>query len=837
MAASKIGRGLVILLSVVLILTLIGSVLGVITVRRSFPVVDGNLQVPGLIAAVDIYRDTSGIPQIYAANQHDLFFAQGFVHAQDRFWQMDFWRHLSAGRLAEMFGQDQVETDSFLRTLGWRRVAQQELEAVDADTRSILEAYAAGVNAYLVDHQGSAVSLEYAILALLNPDYAPKPWQALDTVTWAKVMAWDLGANMDDEIEKAILSKSFTAEQLAQIYPNYPEDGPVIVKDFPGTSGAVDEDQTRAGVAGAIQPALDEIASRLANIPPVLGERGIGLGSNSWAVSGPRSATGMPILANDPHLGVQMPPIWYQIGLHCLPVSSECPIEVAGFSFAGVPGVVIGHTARIAWGFTNTGPDVQDLFVEKINPENPEQYEVNGVWQDMVLVNESIRVAGGEEVPLTVRYTRNGPIISETYALLEEFSNRSGIDLPQTYAISLRWTALEAGNTISAIMQFSKAQNWDEFRAASRQFVAPSQNLLYADVDGNIGYQMPGNIPIRVHGDGTLPVPGWTDEYQWQGYIPFEELPYVFNPPEGYIVTANNAVVGEEYPYSITTAWDYGYRASRIIELIENASGPLSLEDMQQFQADNKDLNAELLVPILLSIPMDDSRLAAGQALLEGWDFQDQMESASAGLFAAFWKHLLARTFVDELPEDYQPEGSSRWFAVMHRLVAQPDSTWWDDQSTQTIERRDDIFRLALEGAIDELEGILGKDPQDWKWGRLHTVLFENASLGESGIAPIEALFNRGPFETSGGSSIVNATGWKANKGYEVTSLPSMRMLIDLGNLDNSLTIMTTGESGHAYHPNYIDMADDWRMIQYRAMLWSRAQVEDNAPNQLHLQP
>ena len=467
MAASKFGRGLIVFVSVLLFLAIIGAAVGGIMVRRSFPVLDGNLQLPGLTAVVDIYRDGSGIPQIYATTQHDLFFAQGYVHAQDRFWQMDFWRHLGAGRLSEMFGEEQIDTDRFLRTLGWQRVAQQELDASEAGTRSILDAYAAGVNAYLVDHQGSALSLEYAILGLLNPDYVPEPWQALDSMTWAKVMAWDLGGNMDDEIEKAILLQSLTAEQYAQIAPGYPADGPVIVTHSSISSGQVGDGQINARVAGAVQPALLEIASSLVNIPPALGERGVGLGSNSWVVSGQRSATGMPILANDPHLGVQMPSIWYEVGLHCMPVSSGCPIEVAGFSFAGAPGVIIGHNAHIAWGFTNVGPDVQDLFIEKINPENPDQYEVNGVWQDMILVQENIRVAGGEELPLKIRYTRNGPLISETYGLLEDFGALSGIELPENYAISLRWTALDVGNPFPAIWQFNQAQNWEEFRAAS----------------------------------------------------------------------------------------------------------------------------------------------------------------------------------------------------------------------------------------------------------------------------------------------------------------------------------------------------------------------------------
>jgi penicillin amidase len=836
MAASKLGRGLIILITILLVVSALGLGAGILTVRRSFPVADGSLKISGLTAPVDIYRDEFGVPQVFAANLHDLFFAQGYVHAQDRFWQMDFWRHLGAGRLSEMFGEDQVDTDLFLRTLGWERVAQQELEKVDATTGAILDAYAAGVNAYLGEHQGSGLSLEYAVLALLNPDYKPEPWSPLNSLTWAKVMAWDLGGNMDSEIEKAILLQSLSPEQYAHITPAYPDDAPTIVSQITLAERQVTDDPEPALVS-AIQPALQDIASRLAAVPPILGERGVGLGSNSWVIAGERSSTGMPVLANDPHLGVQMPSIWYQIGLHCAPVSADCPYEVAGFSFAGAPGVIIGHNARIAWGFTNVGPDVQDLFVEKINPENPDQYEVNGNWVDMTLVEETIQVAGTDPVSLTVRYTRNGPIISETYGLLEDFSTQSGIELPAQYAISMRWTALELGNPFPAIWQFNRAKNWEEFREAARFFTAPSQNLIYADVDGNIGYQMPGNIPLRSQGDGTLPVPGWTDDYQWQGYIPFEELPYTFNPPQGYIVTANHAVVGPEYPYLITTGWDYGYRARQIIAILENAPQPLSLEDIQRMQGDNTDLNAVSLVPILLAISLEDSRLDEARALLADWDYQNHMDSAPAGLFAAFWKHLLNLTFADDLPEDYLPTGGSRWYTVVYQLVQQPDSPWWDNRNTPAVEQRDDIFRAALGQAVAELEDLLGKDSQGWTWGKMHTVTFRNASLGESGIAPIEALFNRGPFASSGGSSIVNATGWDANEDYTVVSLPSMRMIVDLDSLDNSLTVHTTGQSGHAYHPNYIDMADAWRLIQYYPMAWSRPQVEAAAKMILRLEP
>jgi penicillin G amidase len=831
------SRWAVSLIGILLILVLLASVSGYRTVRSSFPQITGELSLTGLDGQVDIYRDEFGIPQVYASSEHDLFFAQGYLHAQDRFWQMDFWRHIGSARLSEMFGENQLDTDKFLKTLGWARVAQQELDTIDPTSLAILTSYADGVNAYLADHQGSQISLEYAILKLLSPDYRPEPWQPLHSMTWAKVMAWDLGGNMDDEIYRAILSTSLSPEQLADIMPPYSQDAPVIVPDQNTASSQPTWIGVERELFAEAFPALQRIARRSTDLAALIGPSGIGIGSNNWVISGQLTTTGMPLLANDPHLGVQMPSIWYEVGLHCVVQSASCPYNVTGFSFAGAPGVIIGHNDRIAWGFTNVGPDVQDLFVEKINPNNPDQYEVNGEWVDMQLVQETIQVAGGESVPLTVRYTRNGPIISDTYEPLEGFTGRAGLELPELFAVSLRWTALEPISTFTAIWQFNRAGNWEEFREAAANFAVPSQNLVYADVDGNIGYQMPGLIPLRASGDGTMPVPGWTDDYQWTGFIPFDELPYAYNPPQGYIVTANNAVVGPNYPYLITTDWDYGYRAQRIVEMIENAPGPLDSSYIQLMQSDNKDLNAEALVPILLQLELGDPHLEQARSLFTGWDYQAHMDSAPAALFASFWKHLLAVTFHDELPKDEPPSGGSRWFRVLEILIEQPQDPWWDDQETPAFETRDQMLTLAFQAAVAELDSTLGNNPLDWTWGDLHQVTFQNASLGESGIAPIEALFNRGGFRTSGGPSIVNATGWDASESYQVVSLPSMRMIVDLGNLSASLSMHTTGQSGHAYHPNYIDMADHWRKIEYHPMLWDNDQVVTAAQSHLKLVP
>jgi len=842
----RLRRIVVRTVSVLLVLAILLGAFGSILARRSFPQVDGVVTVAGLDGPVDIYRDSMGVPHIYADSLHDLFFAQGYVHAQDRFWQMDFWRHIGSGRLSEMFGESRVKTDAFLRTVGWRQMAEREWAELDPQSREILTAYADGVNAYLAAHQGSAVSLEYAVLGLLNPDYEPEPWTPIHSLTWGKVMAWDLGGNMDTEIERAILLATLTPEQLADLYPEYPADHPVIVPAIGEGAYTPASSLTVLPVRGVDYAG---VAENIALMEDLLGSLGPGIGSNSWVVSGDRTATGMPLLANDPHLGIRIPSIWYQISLHCRSEAEGC-FNVAGFSFAGVPGVVIGHNDNIAWGFTNVGPDVQDLYVERVNPENPNQYEVNGQWVDMELRTETIQVAGGEPVTITVRMTRHGPVVSDTYGSLNQessddepsFTEQAGIDLPGQYVIALKWTALtEPSHVFDTIWDFNRAENFEQFRAAAPEFNVPAQNLLYADVKGNIGYQMPGSIPIRAAGDGSLPVPGWTDEYEWTGFIPFEELPWAYNPASGYIVTANNQVPPRDYAYLVNSpVYDYGFRAQRIVDMIENAPGPIDIAYIQQMQGDSTSLNAEVIVPILMSLSFDDPALAdLRDRTLAGWDYRETADSQAALVFETFWVRLLEEGFADDLPEDQAPGGGTRWYEIVRRLVDQPESAWWDDSTTDgVVETRDDIFRRAWAEAVASMQEAYGRNPDRWPdWGDEHFAWFPNESLGQSGIAPVEALFNRGPFPTGGGESIVNATGWSFSDPFQIDWLPSMRMIVDLGDMRNSLTVHTTGQSGHAYHPHYVDMAPLWASVQYYPMLFAEQAIVDGAESHLRLEP
>ena len=818
-------------LTTLVILGLLVGGVGTIAARRSFPETDGTVQIWALEAEVRVVRDSYGVPHIYATNMNDLYRAQGYVEAQDRFYQMDFWRHIGAARLSEMFGDSSLETDQFLRTLQLEALAEAEFAAMPEEHRTYLVSYAEGVNAYLQDHSGLKLSLEYGILGLTNGDYEPEPWEPVHTLTWAKMMAWELGGNMSKEIDRAILAGVMPTDQVDQLFPPYPSDKPYIV-DSQGLTTAM------------TAPALPDIAGLLATIAPrvdavtsVTGELGAEIGSNNWVVSGELTESGMPLLANDPHLSIQMPSIWYQVGLHCEGPDPTCPHHVAGFGFPGVPGVVIGHTDAIGWGVTNVAPDVQDLYVERINPNNLNQYEVNGSWVDMEIATETIKVAGAEDVELIVRTTRNGPIISDVYGALEDYGDLSGLETPEEYAISLRWTALEPTQLASSILELNQATNFEEFRDALSLWDVPSQNFVYADTAGNIGYQMPGLVPIRANGDGRWPVPGWTNEYQWTGTIPFEELPYVYNPPSGYIATANNAVVDGSYPFLITQDWAYGYRAERIVAEIEAATQPITQQFMSDLQADSYNLNAEEIVPHILALESSQGTVGDAQNLLADWDLENGADSQGAAVYAAIWRHLLIETLHDDMPEDTHPNGRSQWFVVMEQLLNDPNDTLWDDVQTTGVEDANDILERAVVTAMDELSVELGTDTEDWRWGDLHVANFRNGSLGESGIAPIEWLFNRQGFAVSGGTSIVNATSWNPSEGYAVTALPSLRMVLDFADLEDSVAIHTTGQSGHAFAPHYIDMAALWADHETNKMWWTNEQVSFDAQAVLTLTP
>ncbi|WP_235940811.1 penicillin acylase family protein [Paramicrobacterium fandaimingii] len=841
----SIGRVFLWILVVLLVVGLIGAGLAFWTVQRSFPTTEGTIEIPGIESDVTVTRDAQGIPQITADTPHDLFLAQGYVQAQDRFWEMDFRRHVTSGRLSEMFGESQVGTDTFIRTLGWRAVAEKEVEALDDTSRAYYEAYADGVNAYLDTHSGADVSLEYAVLGFQNPDYSPEPWTPADSVAWLKAMAWDLRSNLEQEIDRSILATTLSSNQISKLFPTYPYDTHPTIVTEPSVQSITSRSEKNQDAAAdpealdSVAPQLQKLSDLLHGMPTLLGDAGSDIGSNSWVVSGEHTATGEPLLANDPHLGPAMPSVWYQMGLHCSTVSEKCPFDVAGFTFSGLPGVIIGHNQQIAWGFTNLGPDVADLYIEKVDTQEG-TYRLDGKDVPLDVHTESISVAGGDDVEITIRSTKRGPLVSgltgEYTAIANNAANRVEPAEGESLAVSLQWTALTPGNTPRAVFAMNSATDWDSFREAAQLFDVPSQNLIYADTDGNIGYQAPGLVPVRKAGNGTVPLPGWTSDNGWSGYLDFDQLPSEYNPASGYIVTANNAAVGPDYPAFITTDWDAGYRAERITErltdLIDEGT-PITSKDMSDIQADNHNAIAEVLVPYLLDATPSEHTLQA-RALLEDWDYSDDVDSAASAYFNIVWKNLLAEVFAPKLPKTQAPQGSARWFQVVSNLLPLSQSAWWSDD---TVSTRDEALARAMDSAWDEAVDLMGDDPHAWEWGSIHTLTVRNASLGESGIAPVEKIFNRGPYSVGGGSSVVNANGWDAAQGYEVNWVPSMRQVIDMSDFDASTWINLTGSSGHAFHPNYVDQTPLWAAHETLPWAFTAEARADAAEHTLVLTP
>ncbi|HSO28035.1 MAG TPA: penicillin acylase family protein, partial [Anaerolineales bacterium] len=554
--------------------------------RQALPDTSGAVEVAGLQQPVEIVRDEYGVAHIYAHSPEDLFFAQGYTHAQERFWQMEFQRRTAKGRLAEIFWTSVLGTDRSLRQFGFKQLTEQSYTMLDSETKRVVDAYSAGINAYIQDRTPAQLGLEFALLGLQGVDLEVEPWAPEDSLIWAEMMVFDQSDRMRTELGNLDLLIAVGEQGFADLNPPYRADRPVIIDsaELPTsstTSGLQSPEYSAAEQTYLRSAAAQSLGANAA--PQAFAVLGFGVtgGSNSFVVAGERTTTGMPLLANDPHMAVNMPALWYEVGMHCLEKSPQCIYNFRGFSLPGVPGILIGHNDQIAWGLTNAAFDAEDVFLERINPENPNQYEVNGEWVDMEIRREEIFVQGqAEPEVLLVRSTRNGVVASDVMVDYAQISYpESG---PQLYALAYAWTALEPIRSAQAVLMVNRAQNWDEFYEALRYFDAGKQNWIFADIQGNIGYVMPGKVPVRAAGDGSLPVPGWTDEFIWTGFIPYEDLPHVFNPQQGYVATANNPQVrAEDYPYLLNVSHDRGQRAQRIVSLIENDRDGLTVDDMQ----------------------------------------------------------------------------------------------------------------------------------------------------------------------------------------------------------------------------------------------------------------
>lgn len=782
-------------LGAILVLLPIGAY---VYLRQSLPQTEGEIRLAGLSGPVEVLRDGYGIPHIFAGSLEDAQFALGFVHAQDRLWQMDMSRHIAAGRLSEIVGAAGLETDRFLRTLGVRRAAEANLRAMDSDAVKLLEAYAAGVNAFL------------ATDPVLPPEFwiageKPEPWTPADSVSWTKMMAWDLGGNWRNELLRMRLAKTLPLARIHEILPPYPGDPVPVIADLKELYGTMDRD-----------------AVRLAQFAP----DAEGLGSNNWVVSGARTASGKPLLANDPHLGLSAPPVWYFAQL------SAPGLDVIGGTLPGVPGVLLGRTDRIAWGFTNTGPDVQDLYIEKLDagggylaPDGPRPFKV---------IEETIKVKGGDPERLRVRVSRHGPVISDVLPAAQDAA-------PRGHVLALAWTALaEDDRSAQAGLRLDRAREWDGFLAAARDIQAPQQNIVYADVDGNIGFIAAGRVPHRRPGNdlkGMAPAPGWQERYDWAGSIPFEQLPRSANPASGAIVTANHRITPPGYPHFITQDWDLPYRADRIRELLD-ATPKHTPQTFARIQADVLSPAMRDLLPKLLATRPRSEEARRALALLSKWDGAMAAERPEPLIAWAWWRELARAIYADELGDAFRQNWLARAVFLNNVLSGDPaQARWCDDVRTPAVETCEEALALSLEAALADLGKRYGSDQAKWRWGEAHAARHEHRPFGRhpllSKIFDISVPSPGDTYTVNVGRNLMS----NDEQPYANRHAASLRAIYDLADLENSLYIHSGGQSGNVLSEHYESFSHAWSRNEYIPMRAARKTLEAEPHQLLRLTP
>ena len=783
----------------VLAVLLVAIGAGYFYLRSSLPQVEGSVTVQGIGAAVTIARDADGVPLIAASTDADAAFGLGFAHAQDRLFQMETMRRYGAGRLAEIFGARVVGIDTQMRILGLYRLAEASFPHLSAPVRKVFEAYAAGVNAFLATHRG-ALPPEFQLLR-----FAPEKWRPADSLVWGKVMDLELTGNYRGELLRARLARYLSPEQLAFLYPPYPKDAPTTLAALAPIYRALPLDPLYAGLAPEIGPTY---------------------ASNNWVVDGAHSASGKPLLANDPHLGFSAPGIWYLARL-------KTPgREIAGGTAPGVPLVVIGHSDRIAWGFTATASDVADLFIEKLDPGDPSRYLTPDGSAPFATRQETIAVRDAAPVALTIRSTRHGPVLSD---MLPAGTVETG------YVLALAATFLtEDDRSAEALWLAGRAGDWREFRAAFKNFVAPQQNIVFADSGGEIGFIAPGRIPLRRNGNGWLPMPGWTGDYDWTGFIPFEGLPQGGNPASGRFVSANNKIVPDSYPYFLSRGWDLPNRAERINELL--AAVPLqSPAASAAIQADTLSIAARRLVPLMSRIaPHDDaSREAIGR--LRAWDFRMDADAAPPLLFTAWLREFAEAVFVGRLGDagrDYwnlHPEvienvltGHPEWCVAPSpgRSDVPVDPARQPGEQQRAAEQIPDragpqpgncnaLLAVTLEKALAGLRETYGSDMAAWRWGRAHIAKFPNAVFSR---IPVLRDWVDVAIPTGGGSDTVNRGTMSIRDDehpYRHVHGAGLRIITDLADPAASRMIAVPGQSGNPLSPHFSDLLLRWRNFAY----------------------
>ncbi|ASS74690.1 hypothetical protein CIG75_06690 [Tumebacillus algifaecis] len=818
---------LLVSLSVVLLLVLAASGGSYYMVHRALPTIEGEI-ITSVDKPVRIVRDQYGVPHLYAETEKDLFFAQGYVQAQDRMFQLELSRRNIGGNLAEIMGEKMIKLDHFNRTIGFRRAAEEGMSKVNPETMKALQAFADGVNAYLEDHADS-LPVEYTMLG-----FKPEPWTPLDSLSIGKYMAWELGTNMRTELFMGVALPKLDEDKLLSLLYQYDQVHPTIVKQSEMEKAIEVSEEERPKVALS-KETVDSIlvALDLADQKALPGE---GLGSNNWVISGKKTESGKPLLANDMHLGLSAPSTFYQNHL-VLPGK----YNVTGAIFPGVPGVIVGHNDKVAWGFTNLAPDVQDLFIEKPNPANPHQFEYDGKWYDAKVIQEEIKVKGqAEPVKAEIVISRHGPIITnmlDSYVSKDQEPAQTIRTAEEvTQPLALRWTAHDTTDEITAMLGFDKANNYKEFEAAMKLFQAPAQNVVYADVEGNIAYHAMGSVPIRAKGDGLSPVPGWTSEYEWTGYIAWDELPHAINPEKGYFASANNKPVDGDYPYHLSYDYDLPYRATRIGQMIEEKD-KLNLEDMERMQTDWLNLQAKQHGPVFISALQAADLTETEQKafeVLKAWlsNPLDEPDLAGPVVYHAMYIKMYTRFFEPHLTEEffYHFNRTAMPNYGLEVILRDSNPKWFqgtDDSKEKAIV---DSFKQAVAWMAEEH----GKNPDKWKWGKVHTFSLSHP-LGS--IKPLNLLYNIGPYEYGGSNGTVGMAGFSRGKPFNIVLGAPWRFVVDMNDVNGAKDALTMGASAQLGSDHYQDQTEMWLEGRYKTMHFTSADVEANGERTLILQP
>ncbi|MBW2141306.1 MAG: penicillin acylase family protein [Deltaproteobacteria bacterium] len=788
----KVGIGIVIVIVIALIA-------GTIYIRslatRGLPNYNRNVVIDGIKDEVTIYRDDYAVPHIFAKNEHDLYMAAGYCMAQDRLWQMDLIRRVTAGRLAEIFGEDLVETDLLMRSLRIPEKSRMVMSRTDENITKAVEAFSRGVNVYIEKHS-KKLPPEFSLLK-----YKPEKWEPVHSYNLIGYMAWDLTTAWINEILLYKLVQKFGSEMCQDLIPDVPGQKSVV---YPGFQGKMSE---------------LELDADLVKHARVLEDLGLTIfsGSNNWAVSGEKSLTGKPIFANDMHLGLFAPGIWYQMHL-----AVDGKFNVTGVALPGQPNVVCGHNDRIAWGMTNVMLDGMDFYLEKINPDNPNEYQFEGKWRPIEVRKEKIKVKGGQEVEKEIRFTHRGPIIS-------------GFKKVQDKAISMRWIGNEYSNEMRTIYLLNRAKNWSDFKEAVNTFISISQNIIYADVDGNIGLYCSAGVPIRKSGDGISVVPGWTGEFDWTSLVPFDDLPHSFNPGSGFVSSANNKTAPNDYPHYISQWFDLPFRIDRIREMLTEKD-KLSQEDFKRMHSDHKSKLVAGMKHDLVSAVQGSKDLSALETqslnIITSWDGILARQSSAASIFEAFYGAFIKNVFADEMDEELYDDFLSRSMLpryAVDNIWRKKGSAWCDDVTTDGVkETFTDMVLISFKDAVSSLNEKYGSDPKKWEWRKIHQLTL-NHPMGSVKIVDMLFNLNRGPFEVGGSTHTVCPYSYRFPNPEKVSAGASQRHIYSLANWDDSLSVIPTGTSGIPASRHYCDQTELYVENKYHQDYFSRSLVEENA--------